>query len=155
MPAATANGDHAGTSTRQDRRGRRGFVALSLQGSNILVAEDDDGLRTAIERLLHSAGMPCVVYPSAEALLEAGEAVRAACVISDQRLPLMSGLELLAELRSRGALAPLILITAHDSPALRAQAAREGVRACLAKPFRGTALLDEVRAALEHGTVPP
>jgi FixJ family two-component response regulator len=124
MPAATASGDHAGTSTRQDRRGRRGFVALSLQGSNILVAEDDEGLRTAIKRLLHSAGMPCVVYPSAEALLEAGEA-------------------------------PLILITAHDSPALRAQAAREGVRACLAKPFRGTALLDEVRAALEHGTVPP
>ena len=71
----------------------------------------------------------------------------AACVVSDLKLPGMSGLELLSELRARGAGSPVILITAHDSPALRAEAARLGAAAYLAKPFLGSELLTAIRVA--------
>jgi two-component system, LuxR family, response regulator FixJ len=112
------------------------------------VVEDDASMREAIERLLRTAGIGCSCYVSAEALLEAGAASTASCVVSDQKLPAMSGLELLAALRSRGVCAPLILITAHDSPAMRERATREGAQAYLAKPFRGTALIAAVSAAI-------
>ena len=73
----------------------------------------------------------------------------AACVVSDLKLPAISGLELLAELRARGGRPPLILITAYDAPGLREEAAQRGAAAYLAKPFRGTALLDVVKAVIE------
>jgi FixJ family two-component response regulator len=70
-------------------------------------------------------------------------------VISDQRLPGMSGLELLATLRQRKISLPFILITAHDAPGLREKATSCGAAAYLAKPFRGTTLLDAVRGAIK------
>jgi len=125
------------------------MLALAFPGRNVLVVEDDNSVREAIERLLKTADFGCTAYATAEALLEAGIAQGAACVISDLKLPAMSGLELLAELRARGASAPLILITAHDTPELRARAARQGVSAYLAKPFRGTELLAAIEAAID------
>ena len=73
----------------------------------VLVVEDDESMREALERLLGVAGFEPVAYASAEALLAAGLAEDAACVVSDLRLPAMSGLELLAALRARGWRAPL------------------------------------------------
>jgi len=125
------------------------MLALVVPGRNVLVVEDDDSVREAIERLLKTADFACSAYATAEALLEAGTAPGADCVISDLKLPAMSGLELLAELRARGASAPLILITAHDTPELRERAARQGASAYLAKPFRGTVLLAAVEAAID------
>ncbi len=107
----------------------------------VLVVEDDDGLREAIEVLLDAAGIETTTYASAEALLAGSEFENATCIISDIKLPAMSGLELLDELRVRGGLSPVILITAHDAPGVRADAVRHGAAAYLAKPFLGTALL--------------
>ena len=109
-----------------------------------MVVEDDSSLRDALERLLQAAGFEAGTYASAEALLANGGAADAACVVSDLKLPARSGLELLDEMRVRGWQSPLILITAHDEPGLHAEAARHGVAAYLAKPFRGTALLDAI-----------
>ena len=61
----------------------------------------------------------------------------------------MSGFELLDELRGRGWWAPFIVITAHDAPGLGDEALRRGAAAYLVKPFRGSALLDAVRASIE------
>src|SRR6266849_5508672 len=82
----------------------------------ILVVEDDDSMREAIERLLGAAGFETVAYPSAEAFFAGGAVDNATCVISDLKLPAMSGLELLTELRARGERPPVIVITAHDAP---------------------------------------
>ncbi len=114
----------------------------------VLVVEDDESMREAIESLLAAAAMDSVMYESAEALLADGVGGdAAACVVSDLKLPGLSGLELLCELRARGTRLPLILVTAHDSPSLRAEAARQGVAAYLAKPFLGSQLLTAIRAA--------
>ena len=95
----------------------------------VLVVEDDDGLREAIEVLLDAAGIKTACYASAEALLAAHAFADALCIISDIKLPEMSGFELLAELRARGNSPPVIVITAHDAPGVRADAARYGAAA--------------------------
>jgi len=118
-------------------------------GGAVLVVEDDDSMREAIERLLSAAGFRCTAYASADALLARGVDEDSACVISDLRLPGMSGLELLATLRERDISLPFILITAHDAPGLRQKAMSRGAAAYLAKPFRGTTLLEAVRGAIE------
>jgi|SRR5437868_14736552 len=110
-------------------------------GKKILVVDDDEGMREAIESLLDEAGFETTVYASAEALLAADGVESAMCVISDLKLPLMSGLELLEKLRTRAARPPVIVITAHDAPGLRSEAVRLGAAAYLAKPFLGSALL--------------
>jgi FixJ family two-component response regulator len=117
--------------------------------AKVLVVDDDDSMRDAIERLLGAAGFACAAYASAEALLAQGVDEDSACVVSDLRMPGLSGLELLAELRARHLAMPFVLITAHDAPGLRQRAVESGAAAYLAKPFRGTALLKAVRAAIE------
>jgi FixJ family two-component response regulator len=113
----------------------------------VIVVEDDDSMREAIERLLGAAGIACTAFTSAEAMLADAAAGVAACVVSDFKLPSKSGLDLLAELRARHSCPPLILITAHDAPGLRDEALQRGAADYLVKPFRGTALLASIKAA--------
>ena len=126
-------------------------MATAATPRRVLVVEDDESLRGALERLLGLAGFSVVAYGSAEALLSEGAGESAACVVSDLRLPAMSGLELLAALRAHGWRAPLILITAYDEPGLAKTATGRGAAGYLVNPFHGTALLAAVRAAIEVG----
>lgn len=121
----------------------------------VLIVEDDDSMRQAIERLLNVAGFATTAYLSAEHLLVAGPMEGDACVVSDLKLPGMSGLELLAAMHARGWRQPMILITAHDSPAMRKEAAQSGVATFLAKPFLGNALVAAVRSAVEPASTNP
>jgi len=114
-------------------------------GTSVLVVEDDEGMREAIETLLDAAGMSATAYESAEALLDGGAVDDALCVITDVKLPAMSGLELLAHLRARDAHPPVIVITAHDSPGMRKEVTRLGAAAFLPKPFVGNALLTAIK----------
>jgi two-component system response regulator FixJ len=120
---------------------------MAICGGRVVVIEDDEGMREAIESLLGAAGCATTSFASAEALLAAGVPADARCIVSDIRLPKMSGLELVAELRRRGASVPMILITAHDSPAMRGEVTRCDAIAYLPKPFAGTALLDAIESA--------
>jgi FixJ family two-component response regulator len=117
-------------------------------GVTVSVVEDDDSMREAIQRLLKADGFECAAYASADALLAHGLAEDSVCVISDLKLPGMSGLKLLTALHERNPSTPFILITAHDAPGLREKAMRCGAAGYLAKPFRGTALLEAVKAAI-------
>jgi len=125
------------------------FVMVVGAGGTVLVVEDDDSMCQAIERLLKAGGFECATYASADALLARGVDKESPYVISDLRLPGLSGLDLLAALREQKISLPFILITGHDSPGLREKALLSGATAYLPKPFRGTKLLDSVRAAIE------
>jgi FixJ family two-component response regulator len=118
-------------------------------GPKVVVVEDDDGMRRAVERLLDAAGFRSAAYASAEAALADRTDPQAACLVIDLRLPGMSGLDLLAEWRARGIMPPSILITAHDEPGRREEALRAGAAAYLAKPFPGTALLGLIRGLVQ------
>jgi FixJ family two-component response regulator len=121
---------------------------MVVPGPKVVVVEDDDSMRQALERLLGAAGFQTDLFSTAEAALAGETATDTACVVSDLRLPGLSGLDLLAELGAHGRVAPFILITAHDTPGLRKEVARRGAAAYLVKPFLGTALLDFIRAAI-------
>lgn len=123
---------------------------MTKSGHTVLIVEDDESMRRSMERLLGTAGFLVLAHDSAEAVLEAGVPHDIACVISDLRLPGISGLDLLAELRYRGFEAPLILITAYDAPGRSADARRSGAAAYLLKPFQGIALLEALREVIER-----
>jgi FixJ family two-component response regulator len=117
----------------------------------VVVIEDDDSMRTALQRLLIAAGFGVVGYASAEAFLLEEPEAGADCVVCDQNLPAMSGLKLLGALRTRRRRVALILITAFDRPGLGRCAIRDGAAAYLTKPFDGSALIEAVRTAIAHG----
>jgi two-component system response regulator FixJ len=118
-------------------------------GGRVLVVDDDESMREAIESLLDVAGFESTAYAFAEDLLSADGVEDALCVITDVKLPAMSGMELLAELRARAVRPPVIIITAHDEPGVRDDALRRGAAAYLPKPFPGIALLAAIKSVSE------
>ncbi|BCS33119.2 hypothetical protein TBR22_A23460 [Luteitalea sp. TBR-22] len=114
----------------------------------VIVVDDDDSLRDAMRRLLEAAGFTPMAYPCGEALIAEGVTPEAACVVTDLKLPGMTGLDLLARLKTLRPGLPVVLITAHDDPATREHALQHGASAYIAKPFRGTALLQVITSVL-------
>jgi FixJ family two-component response regulator len=124
---------------------------MAIQGKSKLVAivDDDDAVRVALEGLLRSAGLTAQAFESAEEFINSGQQRQTACLISDIRMPGMSGLELQAKLNAERCNIPIVFITAHGDAKMRMQALRAGAVEFLAKPFNDEALLDSVRAALQ------
>jgi len=114
----------------------------------VAVIEDDESYRVAVQRLLKSAGLLVRSFDSAEAFLNSGQQHETGCLISDIRMPGMSGLELQSKLNSDHCPIPTIFITAHGDEKMRLQAMRSGAVKFLMKPFDGTTLLEAVRVAL-------
>jgi FixJ family two-component response regulator len=121
-------------------------MAVRDDSNVVLVVEDDDGMREAIENLLEVAGFDSILYSSAEAMLADHGSERRLCVIADVNLPAMSGLALLAELHRRSWHPPFIIITAYESASTRHEATRLGAEAYLTKPFPSVALLTAINA---------
>jgi FixJ family two-component response regulator len=124
---------------------------MAIQGNAKMVAivDDDDLMRTALQGLLKSAGLRAQAFASADEFLRSGHQHDTACLITDIRMPGMSGLELQAQLNADHCRIPTIFITAHGDAKMRMQAMRAGAVEFLAKPFDDEALLESVRAALE------
>jgi FixJ family two-component response regulator len=124
---------------------------MATQGKAKMVAivDDDDLMRTALQGLLKSAGLLAQAFASADEFLRSGHQHDTACLITDIRMPGMSGLELQAQLNADRCRIPTIFITAHGDAKMRMQAMRAGAVEFLAKPFDDEALLESVRAALE------
>ena len=115
----------------------------------VVVVDDEESVRKAVQRLLKAAGLAVESFASAEDFLNSGQLNTTGCLIADIRMPGMSGMDLLAELNSKHLPIPTILITAHGDEDLRMQAMRAGAVKFLAKPVDGTALLDSVQTALQ------
>ena len=115
----------------------------------VSVIDDDESCRTALKEMLRSAGLSALVFASAEDFLKSGQQRQTGCLITDIRMPGMSGLELQAKLNSDRCRIPTIFITAHGDEKMRMQALRAGAVEFLAKPFDDEALLERVRTALE------
>jgi FixJ family two-component response regulator len=115
----------------------------------VVVVDDDDSMRSAVQDLLEAVGLPARGFSSAEEFLRSGKQHETACLITDIRMPGMSGLDLQAKLNAERCRIPIIFITAHGDEKMRLQARREGAVEFLSKPFDNEVLLDGVRAALE------
>jgi two-component system, chemotaxis family, CheB/CheR fusion protein len=116
--------------------------------ATIAVVEDDEGVRGAMRTVLQSAGYAVAIYRSAEALLAAEQTDHASCLLIDNGLPGLSGIELLETLRARGDTVPAIIVTALAGAQLAARAAQAGAQDFLEKPVAGEVLLASVRRCL-------
>lgn len=111
------------------------------------VIDDDDGLREALAFLLDVNGIEARFYASANAFLDALP-VADGCVLTDVRMPGLTGLELVRELRTRGATFPVIVMTGHGDIPLAVEAMKAGVLDFIEKPFEDEHLIGSLRNAL-------
>ena len=124
-------------------------MAVRKKGNMVAIVDDDDLIRSALQGLLKSAGLPAKAFASGEEFLKSGQQHQVGCLVADIRMPGMSGLELQAKLNADHCRIPTIFITAHGDEKMRMQALRAGAVEFMAKPFDDEALLESVRAALE------
>ncbi|HET9701787.1 MAG TPA: response regulator [Burkholderiales bacterium] len=119
----------------------------SVAGS-VYVVDDDYDVRNSLALLLRSVGIEARGFDTAEALLAALGPASAGCVVTDVRMPGMSGLQLQQELARRGLALPLIMITGHADVPMAVAAMKAGALDFLQKPFGDQDLIDRVQAAL-------
>jgi len=117
----------------------------------VAIVDDDELMRGAVQGLLKEAGLPARAFASAEEFLDSGAQHLCSCLITDIRMPGLSGLDLQARLNAEHIRIPIIFMTAHSDERIRMQALRSGAVEFLAKPFDDDVLLETVRAALKHG----
>jgi two-component system, NtrC family, response regulator len=116
----------------------------------ILLVEDDAALAASLERVLGLAGYNVTVAGSAESALEHTTNVRCAAVVTDFKLPHLSGLDLVNKLQMINPRLPIILMTAHGTADLAIEAIKHGAYDYLVKPFEMSALLATVEHAIGH-----
>ena len=116
----------------------------------IHIVDDDAAVRQSLAFLLSSAGLAVRLYDSATAFLAGLPEVKGGCLITDIRMPGMTGLELLHELRTKACGLPAIVVTGHGDVPLAVEAMKAGAIDFIEKPFDQEAILNAVHAALER-----
>jgi two-component system response regulator FixJ len=114
------------------------------------VIDDDDALRDSLRFLLTSAKFDVETYESATAFLAALPQLKGGCIVTDVRMPRLSGIELLRKLKSMSIDMPVIVMTGHGDIALAVEAMKEGAIEFFEKPFDDETLLKAVRLALDR-----
>jgi two-component system, LuxR family, response regulator FixJ len=114
------------------------------------VIDDDEAVRQSIEFLLLSSGLKAKLYDSASAFLDTLPNVSPGCVVTDMRMPGLSGIDLLRRLGELQIKMPVIVITGHGDVPLAVEAMKFGAADFLEKPFDDELLLGSVRSALDR-----
>ncbi|MFM0150804.1 response regulator [Paraburkholderia sp. RL18-085-BIA-A] len=114
----------------------------------VSIVDDDSAVRVALGSLIRSLGWQVRLYESAEEFLSSGQVAHTSCLISDIRMPGMSGIEMHERLRAHGNAPPTIFISAYPTPALQAKAASNGALVLLQKPYQAAALTHWLSVAL-------
>jgi FixJ family two-component response regulator len=116
-------------------------------GCTVFIVDDDEPMRDSLALMLGLLGYRAASFASAEAFLAAYQDNWTGCVVADLRLPGMSGIELQAELRSRGSQLPIVIITAHGGVSSARTAFQADAVDFIEKPFDEA----DLRAAIEKG----
>ena len=121
---------------------------MNTNVGRVYVIDDDPGMRKAMGRLCHSAGLEVKTFASAREFLGHETPVSPACLVLDVHLPGLNGLELQAELATRKIQTPIVFITGQGDIPMTVRAMRAGAVDFLTKPFRNQDLLAVIRAAI-------
>ncbi len=116
----------------------------------VYLVDDDADFRFSLVFLLEGEGYAVEAFASAERFLAATLPAGPACLLSDIRMPGMSGLQLQDELAKRKLALPLVFMTAHGDVPMAVEAMRKGASHFLEKPFSDQRILDIIRDALEQ-----
>ena len=121
----------------------------------ILVIDDDPAMRDSLAFLLDVNGFAVTTYETATDFLDHLAGSRVDCIVSDIRMPGMSGLELVRKLKADAVACPVILMTGHGDVALAVEAMKAGAVDFIEKPFEDAALLRAVGEALRTQSAAP
>ena len=116
----------------------------------IHVIDDDESARHSLEFLLDCAGLAVRAYPSATEFLKAVPGLAPGCIVTDVRMPEMSGIQLVERLKALGVGEPVIVITGHADVPMAIEAMKQGVADFIEKPFSDEVILGAIRSALER-----
>ena len=114
----------------------------------ISIVDDDKSVREATKGLVRSLGYVAVAYASAEEFLQSNRVDETRCLITDMRMPGLSGVELQNLLIEQGRRIPMIFITAFIVESIRKQAMNAGAVGFLSKPFDEQCLIDHLNTAV-------
>jgi two-component system, LuxR family, response regulator FixJ len=114
------------------------------------VIDDDEAVRQSLDFLLRASGVTARTYDSASAFLNALPTIEFGCIITDVRMPGISGIDLLRRLGEMRINMPVIVITGHGDVPLAVEAMKIGAVDFLEKPFEDELLLVSVRSALDR-----
>ena len=117
----------------------------------IALIEDDEAVLRSLSQLLRNRGIIVRCHESSEDFLRSFGLEPLACVVSDLRMPGMSGLDLQRELHKRDAALPVILITGHGDIAMAVMAIKNGAFDFIEKPFDPERLFESIALAIERG----
>lgn len=121
-----------------------------MAGDTVHIIDDDRAVRDSLSLLLQTEGYGVRTYESGRMFLDMIEPNERGCVVTDVRMPEITGLDLLSAMRERQIFMPIILITAHADVPLAVQAMKMGAIDLLEKPFDDEALLTAIRQALKR-----
>ena len=121
-------------------------------GENALVfiVGNDTAVLRSLQFIIQVQGFSVRAYHSSSQLLRTASWPTQGCLVIEQNMPDMAGLDLLAALRARGVRLPAILTTSHPTPELQRRAARTGVLRVLGKPLAHDVFLEILRDAVRQ-----
>jgi len=125
-------------------------VAATSERPLVLIVDDDEAVRSALQELMFSVGLDAAGFASARELLDTKLPDRSGCLVLDVRLPGTSGLDLQQQLASTGKDKPIVFLTGHGDIPMTVQAMKAGAIDFLTKPVRDQTLLDAVTAGIER-----
>ena len=115
----------------------------------VSIVDDDSSVREALKDLIRAMGFSVATFACAEDFLGSDDLSKTDFLITDMRMPGMSGLELHMRLLTIGTPIPMVLITAFTDEKEKARALHAGVMGYLTKPFNEAELLAQIRSALD------
>ena len=114
----------------------------------IAVVDDDEPIRKALGRLLRASDFDVESFSSGSEFLASLKRRRPICIVLDFQMPQVSGLDVLKDLRARNVAIPVVMITAHDEPIVRANCLAAGASAYLCKPIDEVVLRRAIAEAI-------
>ncbi|WP_338468456.1 response regulator FixJ [Novosphingobium sp. ZN18A2] len=112
------------------------------------IIDDDEAVRDSLAFLLDCEDIATRTYESAVQFLKVASDIEAGCIVTDVRMPEMSGVDLVGRLKEAGVTHPIIMITGHADVPMAIQAMHAGVADFIEKPFSDDTILNAVRSAL-------
>jgi FixJ family two-component response regulator len=122
---------------------------VSPPRTTIYVVDDDEAVRRALAFALDLDGFDVETFASGEALLLRDPPAAPGCLVLDERLPGISGLDTLRQLRARHVALPAVFVTSHPKPAFREAASRAGAP-IVEKPLEGETLIGAIHLLLDE-----
>ncbi len=127
---------------------------MTAQEVTVFVVDDDDAMRDSLDQLFRSADFEVRIFGSGAEFLAGYKPDRTGCLVTDVRMPGMSGFDLAEEMTARAIDLPVIMITGDGDAAAERRAREAGVVAFFHKPVRFAVLLDAVEKAIAGGPTP-